>query len=185
METIKTKKQLKEWLEVELARYGNYGIKDILLKPENYILRKHQIYLRKAEYYTNTNNQIMRALYLAKLYKIQNRFGIHIPVNCCGKGLKIMHVGPVLVNPKAVLGKNCSLHINTAIAAGGTDDNAPKLGNGVVVGVGAVVLGGITVADNVAIGANAVVTKSVFEEDIAIAGVPAKKISDNGRTKWK
>lgn len=185
METIKTKQQLKDWLKLELSRYGKFGLKDIILKPENYILRKHQIILRKAEYYTNTNNQIMRAIYLAKLYRIQNKFGIHIPVNTCGKGLKIMHVGPVLINPNATLDENCSLHINTAIAAKGLDDKAPKLGKGVVVGVGAVILGGIKIANNVAIGANSVVTKNILEEDIAVAGVPAKKISDNGRSKWK
>jgi len=43
---------------------------------------------------------------------------------------------------------------------------------------------GVYIANNVAIGANALVNKSVEEENIAIAGVPAKKISNNGRLEW-
>lgn len=46
------------------------------------------------------------------------------------------------------------------------------------------ILGDIELADNIAVGANAVVNKSFEEADIAIAGIPAKKISNNGRTVW-
>lgn len=53
-----------------------------------------------------------------------------------------------------------------------------------MIGVGAVVLGDIELADNIAVGANAVVNKSFEEADIAIAGIPAKKISNNGRNVW-
>lgn len=95
-----------------------------------------------------------------------------------------MHVGPVLINGKARLGRDVSIHINTAIAAKGISDDAPKIGDNCVIGVGSVILGNTNIANNVAIGANSVVTKSVIEEDIAIAGIPAKKVSNNGSTKW-
>ena len=95
-----------------------------------------------------------------------------------------MHLGSILINENAVVGKNCSFHINTALVAGGRDGGSPVLDDGVVLGVGAVVLGGVHIAENVAIGANAVVNKSFEEADIAIAGVPARKISSNGRTSW-
>lgn len=42
----------------------------------------------------------------------------------------------------------------------------------------------MSVADNVAIGANAVVCTDIVEENIAVAGVPAKKISSHGRLEW-
>ncbi|SJZ81613.1 serine O-acetyltransferase [Globicatella sulfidifaciens] len=95
-----------------------------------------------------------------------------------------MHLGPILVNGKVKAGKNISIHINTSIVAGGPDNGAPVLEDGIVIGVGAVVLGPIKIAKNIAIGANAVVNKTFLEENIAIAGVPAKKISDNGRVAW-
>lgn len=76
------------------------------------------------------------------------------------------------------------MHMNAALVAGGTSDAAPVLGKGVVVGIGAVVVVGISVADDTAIGANAVVNRSVVEENTAVAGVPVKKISNNGRLSW-
>lgn len=109
---------------------------------------------------------------------------MNIGLNTCGKGLKIMHVGPILINGDASLGENCALHINTALVAKGTTNAAPILESGVVVGIGAVVVGGVRVAKNVAIGANAVVTRDIDEEDIAVAGIPAHKVSANGRTCW-
>ena len=95
-----------------------------------------------------------------------------------------MHIGPVLMNGRVTVGKDCSFHINTALVAGGTNDDVPCLEDGVVVGIGAVVLGNVHVARNVAIGANAVVNKIVADENIAVAGVPAHKVSNGGRLNW-
>lgn len=96
-----------------------------------------------------------------------------------------MHVGPILINGDAVIGKDFSIHINTCVVAAGKDNKAPRLGDGIVLSVGAVVVGNISLANNIIVGANAVVNKSFEEENIAIAGIPAKKISENGRLSWK
>ena len=177
-ERLHSKKQLKEWLGWELRHYPG-GLK-ALLPSETAILRKHQILLRKTEYYTNAGNKLLAIIYRFRLRKLQNRHAMHVPINVCGKGFRLMHIGPVLINNKAVIGENCSFHINTALVSGGSNDGTPVLGNHVVVGVGAVVVGGVCVADYTAIGANAVVNKDVLEENTAVAGVPAKKISNNG-----
>lgn len=179
---LKTKQQLKDWLDWELRNYPS-GIK-AMLPTETAILRKHQILLRKTEYYSNTGNKLLALLYKLRLHRLQNLYAIHVPINTCGKGLHIMHVGPVLINAGAVVGENCALHMNTALVAGGTNDEAPVIGNNVVIGVGAVVLGGVHIASYTAIGANAVVNKDVTEEDTAVAGVPARKISNNGSSQW-
>jgi len=181
---IKTKKQLKEWLDYELPKYGNNKLVNMLAITEMAIVRKHQYLLRKTEYCINTNKHILGAFYKIRLFKLQNKHALHIPPNCCAKGLRIMHLGPILMNSGVIIGENCAIHMNTSFVAGGTTNSAPRLGNGVVVGVGAVILGGVTIADDVAIGANAVVNKDVLEESIAVAGVPAKKISNNGRSEW-
>ncbi len=94
-----------------------------------------------------------------------------------------MHLGPILTNGNVKIGKDCALHINTSFVAQGASSGAPQLGDGVVAGVGSVVLG-VYVANNVAIGANALVNKSVEEENIVIAGVPVRKVSNNGRLGW-
>jgi len=62
----------------------------------------------------------------------------------------------------------------------GNNYKAPQLGNNVFIGPGAKILGKVKIADGIAIGANAVVTKSFLEPNITIAGVPAKKISEEG-----
>ena len=167
---IKSHDDLKDCLKAEKAKYKNI----------------HMLWwiLRHTEYYKNTGRHIMAALFNIWHKRISVKYGIHIPVNTCGKGLKIMHTGPILINGKATIGENVSLHINTAIVAHGNRGGVPTIGNGVVLGVGAVVLGDVRLADNIAVGANAVVNKSFAEENIAIAGVPAKKISNNGRKVW-
>ena len=182
---IQTKEQLKDWLKYECSKYSSGGIRFIFPVSEADILRKHQILLCKTEYYSNAGNKIIAKLYKLRLSLIQNRYAIHIPINTCGRGLKVMHVGPILINGRVSIGQNCSLHVNTALVAGGINDEVPHLGDGVVIGVGAVILGGVNIADNIAVGANAVVNKNFDEPDIAIAGVPARKVSNNGRTQWE
>ena len=51
---------------------------------------------------------------------------------------------------------------------------------GIYLGAGAKLLIGVHLADNIIVGANAVVTKSFEENNIVIAGIPAKKISNKG-----
>lgn len=179
---IHTKQDLKRFLDTELAQYGAGG----LLFPfrEKDILAKHNILLRKAEYHKNNNHKIRFVFYRARLGMLQNKYAIHIPLNCCDEGLKLMHVGPILMNGNVSVGKNCAFHINTGLVAGGLDASSPVLGDGVVVGIGAVILGGVRIANYVAVGANAVVNKDVLEENVAVAGVPAKVISQNGRLNW-
>lgn len=60
------------------------------------------------------------------------------------------------------------------ISATNGEKEGPQIGDNVYIGVGAKIIGKVKVADNVAIGANAVV-KSIVEEGITVAGVLAKK----------
>ncbi|MCD8290220.1 MAG: serine acetyltransferase [Prevotella sp.] len=181
---IKTREDLKRFIKTERAKYGNPWGGGILLTRERDILAMHNYLLRKAEYHKNVGNKIRYVLYRFGLARLQNKYCLRIPLNCCDEGLKIMHVGPILMNGNGRVGKNCSIHINTGLVANGLNSEAPTLGDGVVVGFGAVVLGGVTIADNVAIGANAVVTRDILETNVAVAGVPAKIISNNGRLNW-
>jgi serine O-acetyltransferase len=182
---IRNKKDLSAFLAADLRYYEKVKrIVYFLQCGEAAILMRHQVLLRKTEYYVNTNRRIRALLYRFKLLKFQDKYAIHIPINCCGKGLRLMHVGPRLINGTACIGENCVFHINTAVVAGGTSNDAPVLGDSVLLGVGAVVLGGVTIVDSVAIGANAVVNKDILEPDIAVGGVPARKISNNGATAW-
>ena len=181
---INTKIELKDWIEYERKKYGGGLLREIVPFSEKDVLRKHQVLLRKTEYHTNCKHKLRAQIYKIRLNRIQNKYALHIPINTCGRGLRIMHIGPVLMNQRVTVGEDCAFHINTALVAGGTNDGVPCLANGVVVGIGAVILGNVYVAENVAIGANAVVNKNVMEENIAIAGIPACKVSNGGRLNW-
>ncbi len=189
---IKSKSDLKDILDYESKKYGIHengsgrllNFIRLLEGSETQIIWKLQKRLRKTEFYYNTGKKLRYRLSLMKLNKLENRYGIHIGVNICDRGLKIMHLGSVLVNGRAKVGKDVCFHINTALVGQGVYDDAPMVGDGVIIGVGSILVGGITIANNVAIGAGAVVVKDVEEENIAVAGVPAKKVSKNGSLTW-
>ena len=182
---VQSKDDLNRFLNIELKKYGKKLKSGVQLHlREIDILAHHNILLRTCEYHVNMGHKFRGIWYKIRLSRLQNKYGLHIPINCCDEGLKIMHVGPVLMNGNVCVGKDCSIHINTGLVAGGVSSDAPILGDGVVVGIGAVVVGGVRIANNVAIGANAVVTKNVDDENVAVAGVPAKIVSSNGGLNW-
>lgn len=94
-----------------------------------------------------------------------------------GGGLYIQHGFSTIVN--ADLGDNC--WINQQVTIGFKDASGrPRLGHNVRVSAGAKVLGPVQVGDDVAIGANAVVVKSV-PPDCTVVGVPAYIVRRNGQ----
>ena len=78
------------------------------------------------------------------------------------------------------IGENCHVWQNVTIGKQWPGGEKPVIGNNVFVCTGSVVLGNITIGDNVVIGANAVVTKSVPNNCI-VAGNPAKIIKREGK----
>ena len=189
MHRIQNENDLHQWCEYEKDKYNIKNIFIARIKQlvgcEKEILFFFQRRLRITEYHKNSGHKLRYYLSMIMLQYYQRKYFLNIQPNVCGKGLKIMHLGPILTNGNVRMGENVSLHINTCFVAGGNTDEVPTIGNNVVVGVGAIVLGGATVADGIAIGAGAVVNKSFLEEDKAIAGVPARKISNNGRKAWE
>lgn len=65
-------------------------------------------------------------------------------------------------------------------AAVGDEKEVPQIGNNVYIGPGAKLFGKITVADGVAVGANAVVNKDCLEENVGLSGVPATIMGRKG-----
>ena len=168
---VNTKKDLEKYLLFEKKKYfpnSKKYIKSFIFgnASEKNIIWKYQKRLRKLEYHLNNNHSIRKILYKYLLQKIGNKYGLHIPPNVFGIGLKIMHLGPILVNKNSKIGNNCSIHTNTSIVAHGIEDSAPTIG------------------DNCVIGAGAVVNKN-FKNNVTIAGVPASIISTNTSKNWR
>lgn len=109
-----------------------------------------------------------------KFRKISVKLGFSIPINVFGSGLSLPHRGNIIVNPQTRIGENCRIHVGVNIGA--HHDKAPKIGNNVYIGPGAIIFGDIEIADNVSIGANATVNKSVLEPNSVVAGTPAKVV---------
>jgi serine O-acetyltransferase len=75
-----------------------------------------------------------------------------------------------------VIGKNLHLHGSNCIGNDGKTNACPVIGDNVSLGVGAKVLGNVTIANHIKIGAGAVVLHSFLEEGITVGGVPARKL---------
>ena len=105
---------------------------------------------------------------------------MNIPLNVFGPGMSIAHIGPVVINGFARVGKNCRIHPFTTIGIDGRSGKVAKVGDNVYLSNGCKLIGDIEISDGVVIGAGAVVTKSVSEENAVVGGVPAKIISYSG-----
>lgn len=103
---------------------------------------------------------------------VRTRLQIELPrTTAIDAGLRIDHFGSIIVNCQLIAGKNLTL--THGVLVGQTDTGVPRFGDGVALGVGAKVIGGIALGDNVLVGAGAVVTKS-FPDNAIVAGVPAR-----------
>ena len=108
--------------------------------------------------------------------------GIEIhPGATIGKGLFIDHGSGVVIGETTEIGDNCTLYQGVTLGGTGKDTGKrhPTLGNNVLVGSGAKVLGPFTVGDNAKIAANAVVLKEVPPNSTAV-GIPAKIVKTGG-----
>ena len=113
----------------------------------------------------------------------RHKTGIEIhPGATIGKGLFIDHGMGVVIGETTEIGDNCTLYQGVTLGGTGKDvgKRHPTLGNNVLVGAGAKVLGPFKIEDNSKIAANAVVLKEVPENSTAV-GIPARVVRRGGR----
>ena len=118
--------------------------------------------------------------FIARWISQTGRFftGVEIhPGATIGRGLLIDHGSGVVIGETAVVGDNCTIYQGVTLGGTGKDigKRHPTVGNNVMIGSGAKVLGPFTVGDNAKIAAGAVVLNAVPEGATAV-GVPAKII---------
>lgn len=103
------------------------------------------------------------------------------PAVTMGRGIMLDHGTGLVIGETAVVGDNVSMLQNVTLGGTGKSeqDRHPKIGNGVLIGAGAKVLGNIVVGDCSRIGAGSVVLKEVPPRT-TVAGVPAKVIGEAG-----
>ncbi|MBK6921734.1 MAG: serine acetyltransferase [Deltaproteobacteria bacterium] len=100
--------------------------------------------------------------------------GVHMDRTCTlGRGVHLIHCeAPISIHPRAVIGDRVGIMHNVTIGET-PDGGVPTIGNDVFIGVGAVILGKVTVGDGAQIAANSLVISDVPPNHIAV-GVPAR-----------
>lgn len=114
------------------------------------------------------------------------KFGIFIPCGTpVGVGFYIGHCGDIHFNPQSKVGRNCNISQGVTLgqANRGKNKGHPTIGDHVYIGPGAKIVGAVRVGNNVAIGANCVVTKDV-PDNAVVVGVPARVISYDGAAEY-
>jgi serine O-acetyltransferase len=110
------------------------------------------------------------------------KFGISIDYRTeIGPGFYVGHFGTIVINGRARIGRNCNVSqgITIGVSNRGDRKGVPTIGDNVYIGPGAKLFGAIHVGDNVAVGANCVVTKDVPDSSVVV-GVPGRVISQDG-----
>lgn len=124
-------------------------------------------------------------MFLARLISqgSRRRTGIEIhPGAKIGKRLVIDHGMGIVIGETAEIGDDCLIYHGVTLGGTGKDvgKRHPTIGNHVLIGTGAKVLGPITVGDNSRIAANSVVL-SAIPEDCTAVGIPAKPVKISGK----
>lgn len=148
---------------------------------------KYQIKLRRAEYYLNCGPGWRRRTIGEIMHLLERRYGAKcgftFPVNSFGPGLCIYYVGSIVVNGHVQAGSNIRIYpgvnIGTLSKYGKEHKmNVPTLGDNIYIGPGAKIWGEINIGSNVAIGANATISKDVPDQVTVVGN--NKIINENG-----
>ena len=173
---IKTKDDLQYYLLCDRLARGEKREHPSLFGDK---LWKFQILYREAEYhYNNRGNPLHLLAYIvtyARFRRQRDRLCSEFPLNVFGEGLTIWHGQNIIVNSNARVGRNFSISAGCCI--GQANGEVPVIGDNVEMTIGSRILGGITVADDVTVGAGALVIKDIDTPCTTWGGVPAKCIS--------
>ena len=122
--------------------------------------------------------------FIARLLSQLSRFFTLIEIHPgarLGRGILIDHGTGVVIGETAVVGDNCTIYQGVTLGGVGTQKGKrhPTLGNNVMVGAGAKILGAFEVGDNCSIAANAVLLKPL-EDNVTAVGIPARPVKKDG-----
>lgn len=138
------------------------------------------VHHRYAHFFYNHKMKFIARM-ISQYCKFTTGIEIH-PGAVIGKGLFIDHGAGVVIGETAVIGDDCTLYQGVTLGGTGKDKGKrhPTLGNNVMVGSGAKILGPFTVGSNSKIAANAVVLSEVPENSTCV-GVPARIVRINNK----
>lgn len=141
----------------------------------------HAIMAHRVAHKLYRNEHYFSARAVSQLARHYTGIEIH-PAASIGKRFFIDHGMGVVIGETAEIGDDCTLYQGVTLGGTGKDvgKRHPTLGNNVMVGAGAKVLGPVNIGSNAKIAANAVVLHPVPENSTAV-GIPAKVVKRDGK----
>jgi serine O-acetyltransferase len=134
----------------------------------------HAVHRHRIAHFFYRHKRYFIARWISQINRFFTGIEIH-PGAVIGKGLFLDHGIGTVIGETTIIGDNCT--VNQGVTLGGTGKETgkrhPTLGNNVLVGTGAIILGSFTVGDNSKIGAGAVVLDEV-EPGTTVAGFKAR-----------
>lgn len=141
----------------------------------------HAVFWHRLSHWLYKKKRYTLARWVSQTIRFWTGIEIH-PGAKIGRGLFIDHGMGVIIGETTEIGDNCTIYQGVTLGGTGKDigKRHPTLGNNVLVGAGAKVLGPFKVGDNSKIAANAVVLSEVPENSTCV-GVPARIVKINNR----
>lgn len=165
-----------------LAYYERDPACDAYSMPLLYYKGFHVILAQRIMHWLWRNDRKAIAYFLQNHVSEALSVDIH-PAAHIGKGVMLDHGSGVVIGETAVVGHNVSMLHNVTLGGSGkeTGDRHPKVGNGVMIGAGASILGNICIGDGAKVGAGSVVLENV-PPYATVVGVPAKVVGSTRGT---
>ncbi|MCV6605866.1 MAG: serine O-acetyltransferase [Porticoccaceae bacterium] len=168
-------KQIREDINSVFARdpAARNAVEILLLYPG-----LHAIWWHRLSHWLWNKKLRWPARILSNIVRLFTGVEIH-PGAIVGRRCFIDHASGVVIGETAELGDDCTLYHGVTLGgtSWGSGKRHPTLGNGVVIGAGAKILGPITIGDDARVGCNSVVVKAVAENN-TVVGIPAHVVKE-------
>lgn len=173
-------------IEADIFRYfGNTSLKTALKCFIRIPAVRYSVFLRLCSLTRQSGRPLHFLLYLVARFCREHyevKYGYQLSEEAIiGHGLYLGHSGGVVINRAAQLGRNVNISLGVVIGQcnRGSKAGVPRVGNCVWLGAHAVIVGNITIGNDVLIAPNAYVTQNLPDHAVA-AGNPAQIVSYNG-----
>ncbi|MCR5696853.1 MAG: hypothetical protein K6G73_07765 [Marinilabiliaceae bacterium] len=173
---IRTRNELKFVILADKIMNGcEGGLLDLIKRFffPNYI-KDFLVEMRKCSYYKHQKGLLSKLLFVVhyrKFNKLGLSLGFSIGYDTLGYGVVIPHYGTIVVGGSNRIGNYAVLHTSTCIS-----DNGKIIGDGLYLSTGAKITSKIKLGNNISIGANSLVNKDCVQDNVLLAGMPAKVI---------
>lgn len=141
----------------------------------------HAVHYHRISHWLYKHKRFFMARFVSQFARLVTGIEIH-PGATIGRGLLIDHGSGVVIGETAIVGDNCTIYQGVTLGGTGKEKGKrhPTIGNNVLIGAGAKVLGSFKVGDNSVIAANSVVLHEV-PENCTCVGAPARVKKINGQ----